>query len=69
MCPKCQGAKNKRFHRVVMGWSDISIDEIEEAFNEAFGEGTFKQTDNNRRVNFDAELQCQYCGEKFHIRS
>jgi len=69
MCPKCQDAKNKWFHRIVMGWDDINIDDVRKAFDEAFGEGAFAKVYNNGKVNFSVKFQCKHCGENFHIRS
>ena len=67
MCEICQDAKNKWFHRIVMEWKDVSIEEVKMAIDKAFGEGTFEYMYNNGDINFDAEMTCKHCGEKFHI--
>jgi hypothetical protein len=63
MCSICQDAKNKWFH-LTMGWNDLSINEIKEVFEKAFGSGAFEKTRNNR----DFEIVCLHCGEKFYRR-
>jgi len=64
MCLICQDAKNKWFH-LTMGWNDLSINEIKEAFEKAFGNGTFEKARNQYQ---DFEIVCLHCGEKFYRR-
>lgn len=70
MCEICQDAKNKWFRRIIKGWNDTSVKEVQEACDRAFGEDQFeKAMYPDSTINWQGRVECKHCGEKYHIRS
>ena len=67
MCEKCQNVKNLWFHRIVKGWTDISIHEVQEAWDNAFGDGKFDNAYHDGTINPHAPVTCLHCGVKYFI--
>lgn len=67
---KCVDAKNKWFSRIVMGWDEVTIEDVEKAFNSAFGKQEFKKAYSiTQGVNRKYKGHCHYCGTNYHIRT
>lgn len=68
MCEKCQEAKNLWFHRIVKGWNDISIQNVQKVWDSVFGKDEFDNAYHNGKINMHSKVICLHCGEKYHIR-
>lgn len=69
MCEICQDAKNKWFHRIVKKWEDVSIEDVKEVCEKAFGEGSFEYMYPHGKVNWQGRVTCRHCGENYHVRT
>ncbi len=67
MCPICQEAKNKWFHRIALELEDVMIQDVRFVCNDAFGPGVFNQLYSDGRVQFGNTTVCSHCAEKFRV--